>query len=696
MLTHSRPLALLVLLTSCGLIDDVTGPGEDDTADTDTEGESCPDPQARQVCSPDDPTATYWEDSCGEIGDVAEQCPGIWLCIDGEGSADAECGCANIESEGRCYNEFPGLYGLNMIGSETVCGNVNTDPADAIEICDPGERCDTLFGGPPECVRSISEEQADSPYYDYSCGGFTEWLEYPTNLEADCRCRFIGDIGVDPQDEPGNGNVCDPINDINRTGKIMNCTEASTWAQQPWPLDYGSGQSFRAYRDNTATGGEFFGTAWIDESRELVAVMRWSRPEFGHTGAVVAFQVDTGARRIISGVYPDPELSTSPGAVPFEEFLEDLAAEEGPEAAYPDPTDPDIDSLNLPYGHFGSGYISRSRLTNQPYLQPLSGASIIRRGPDGMLYVGGAGTGQGSSKWYEIVRVDPDTGHRELVWKSQFYANSRYESGEIDDVYGQCFRHGFETYYRQSVQITHNSMVVASDGTFYIGFDDPRMGSGLLRIAADGSTCEFASRFGATERETDGVDLLPPDIGGGYTPDNADWYYGGLEYGGRLYFVRQFQNELVSFDPLTGDRVLEADDRDDGYNGIGYMAMYYDETRELMLTLGSTNPNAGSWLELGTGRRQAVLSDLAGDELVHSGYPTTAGRNGTAMAMAGHGNNFLRGGGIIDPENPDLLYALFEPAAFGVVELSTFNSMILSWDSEPATEIPSTGLPPRE
>jgi len=297
---------------------------------------------------------------------------------------------------------------------------------------------------------------------------------------------------------------------------------------------------------------------------------------------------------------------------------------------------------------------------------------------------------------YEIVRVHPDTGHRELVWKSQFYSNGRYQSGEIDHVFGQCFRHGFETYYRQSVQITQYSMVIADDGSFYLPFDDARMGSGLLHIAADGSTCDFASRFGAAELETDGVDVLPPNIGGGYTPDSADWFYGGLEHDGRLYFVRQFQNEVVSFDPATGDRVLVADDRSDQYNGIGYAAMWYDETRDLLATVGGHGPNAAAWIELDTGRRQAVLSDLAGDDLVHSGYPVGAGRNGAEMAMIGHGNAFYQGAAIIDPDNPDLLYMMPEPAAFGVVELSTFNSMILSWDSTPATDIPTSGLPPRD
>jgi hypothetical protein len=645
---------------------------------------------ARVVCNPDDRTATYHADACGQSGEVAEQCPGIWLCIPGEGGADAECGCGDIESEGRCYNEFPGLYGTNLIAKENVCGSVNTNPEDAIEVCPAGTRCDTINGNPPACVRSIHESQRDSPYYDYSCGGFTAWLEHPTKLGADCRCRFIGDIGVDPQDVPGDGDVCDPINDLNRNGQIQNCTMSSRWAQEPWPIDYGEGQSFRAFRDNTAFSGDFMGGVWLEETRELVAVMLWTRPEFGDTGSVVAFQVDTGDRRIISGVYPDPDLATSPGAVPFEDFLVSHAAANGAEASYLDPDDPDIATLNLPYGHFGSGYLSRSRLTNQPYLQPLSGASVVRLGPDGMLYVGGAQTGQGSARWYEIVRVHPQTGHRELVWKSQFYANSRNQSGEIADTYGQCFRHGFETYYRQSVEITNHSLIVAGDGTFYVGFDDPRMGSGLLRIAADGSTCDFASRFGATERETDGVDVLPPDIGGGYVPSNPDWFYGGLEHDGLLYFVRQFKNELVSFDPVTGDRALVSEPPGNAYGGIGYMNMWWDEERQLMATMGSTIVNAGSWIKLETGERQSMFSDGAGAELVRSVYPEL---RDLEVSMLGKGNGFYRGAAIIDPRNPDLLYMMPEPAALGVMELSTFNSMITSWDSTPATFIPSTGLP---
>lgn len=684
-------MGLLLVACDGGLGLPSTDPDPTDpTAPTGATGEptapptDCVPAQAQQVCNPDDPTATYWADACGNLGEVADPCPGIWLCIDGEEGADATCGCADIPSEGRCSNEFPGLYGSNLIAPENVCGSVNTDPDDALEICPAGTRCETLFDGPPTCVRSIRPEQASSPYYDYSCGGFTSWLEHPTNLGADCRCRFIGDIGVDPQDVPGDGDVCDPVQDLNRNGVIMNCTMASRWAEEPWPLDYGSGQSFRAFRDNTAISGDFMGGVWLPDTRELVAVMLWTRPEFGDTGAVVAFQVDTGDRRIISGVYPDPDLARAPGAVRFDSFLSTLATAEGAEAAYPDPDDPDVASLDIPFGHFGSGYLNRSRLTSQPYLQPLSGASVVRLGPDGMLYVGGAQTGQGSAKWYEIVRVDPSTGHRELVWKSQFYANQNNQSGEIDTTYGQCFRHGFETYYRQSVEITNHSLIVASDGSFYVGFDDPRMGSGLLNISADGATCTFASRFGATERDTDGVPLLPPDIGGGYTPSNPDWFYGGVEHDGQLYFVRQFQNELVSFDPVTGDRTLVSEPPGNAYGGIGYMNMWWDPTRQLMATVGSTVVNAGAWIDITTGERQSMFSDGAGASLVHSVYPE---HRDLTVSMLGAGNGFYRGAAWLDPQDPDLLYMMPEPAAMGVMELSTFNAMILSWDSTPATPI---------
>jgi len=202
------------------------------------------------------------------------------------------------------------------------------------------------------------------------------------------------------------------------------------------------------------------------------------------------------------------------------------------------------------------------------------------------------------------------------------------------------------------------------------------MGSGIVHISADGSSCEYLSRFGAQERNG----ILPPNIGGGYTPDEADYYYGMLIHDGKLFAVRGFQNELVSFDLQTGDRVLESAPPATGFSGIGYTNMWYDENQELLYTMGGDAANVGAVIQLGTGLRQSLFADGAGAPLrPHSRYPED---RDIGQSFLSRGNGSYNGAGFVDPENPDLLYMTLEPAAFGVMEFSTYNAMILSWDSQ--------------
>ena len=576
------------------------------------------------VCDPSDPSAIYHANACGEVTDVAETCDQWSSCDDSSGTPTCLCVPEEILTCETLSGGGDGLYDETAVVNLGACDADNT-----VETCAFGTKCYQeagYFDDKAVCARSITPEASDSPYYDNGCS-FADWVRTPTSLDIDCRCRRTGDGG-------SGGGYVDPNTQLNPGNAIINCRPLGELVGQQWPLLWGSGPSFTPYHTASGTGGDFFGGYFDPDSRELYTVVRWGNGGLVRTGSVLAFQVDTGARRVVSGFYPS----------------------------------------NSGLQEYGSGYNTPRPLGNAGAHQPLTGASSLKTGPDGMLYVAGGGLGETSNKQKFIVRVDPDTGKRTLVWMAQHAGSAgQNHTGNISDTYGQCTRHGPETVdgVPDSVAWTPSGFTVADNGDFYMTFHGIREGDGVARISADGSTCTFVSRFGA---EASGGET-PADIGGGFTPATGA-LEGLMLHDGKLWTVT-LGGDLLTIDPTTGDRAVAGAKPSSGYTGIGYQNLFWDSTRDVVWAVGNHTSYLGSVIDPTTGQRESVFgdSDDYGTPILQSSYGYT---RSVTSSMLGNGNGIFHGAFALDPENNDIVWFTIQGGGLGKMELSTFNSYVHS------------------
>ncbi|TNF26964.1 MAG: hypothetical protein EP329_20245 [Deltaproteobacteria bacterium] len=263
-------------------------------------------------------------DSCGREGAILETCESPLTCVAagaGATCSDAtscgnDCTCATTGTE-ACY--YGDLYQVSSCN----------EPVVLVEDC-PGQITCNAIGGDPACRSSVASE--DATYYERSCG-LVHQIEHPTILEGDCRCS--------------NNRV--PVSGI------AECVSAQYLDPA---VSFGTGTRVRPLAQPHINGG-FFDAA----ARELVVGVDWSSAAHPESGLVLAVNVDSGNRRLISGGYE--------GASGFTET--------------------------------GSG----------PTLHKVID---VQRGPDGKLY---ALSVPGSSVDLEIVRIDPTNGNRTLVWRAQ-------------------------------------------------------------------------------------------------------------------------------------------------------------------------------------------------------------------------------------------------------------------------------------
>ncbi|MCB9670806.1 MAG: hypothetical protein H6734_15100 [Alphaproteobacteria bacterium] len=582
----------------------------------------CGDPQDHLVCDPNDLADVHYADACDNITGIAEDCHENATCDDVGGAPVCVC---TTEVTPTCSFDSAGgdgLYDLTSIVDTSSC------EADAtIETCDFGTKCyqeTGFFGDQPVCARSVTTEAAASPYYDNSCS-FADWVRHPTDLDIDCRCRVTGDGG-------SGGGYVDPTTQANPGNAIINCRPLGELVGQAWPLAYGSGPSFMAYHTNAGTGGDFFGGDFDPVTRELFTVVRWGNASYSRTGSVLAFQVDSGARRVISGLYPDSNL----GIVTY-----------------------------------GSGYDTPRALGQAGADQPLTGASALKMGPDGMLYVWGGGLGETPNKQRFIVRVDPTTGVRTKVWQSQHDGSAgQGDTGDLTATYGQCVRHG-DTGTPNSVAFTPNAFAIDDAGNFYSTFHGVREGDGLVRISADGTTCEFLSRFGAG-----GSTGTPPaDIGGGFTPQTGA-LEGLMLKDGKAWTVT-LSGALITMDLTTGDRVAVGPVPSGGYTGIGYQNIFWDDTRNVVWAVGNHAPYTGSVIDPLTGQRESVFGDSTDypNPILQSDYGVA---RSVTNSMLGNGNGVFHGSFTLDPLDDDIVWFIIQGGGLAKMELSTFNNYVHS------------------
>ncbi|PKN56529.1 MAG: hypothetical protein CVU56_15620 [Deltaproteobacteria bacterium HGW-Deltaproteobacteria-14] len=275
-------------------------------------------------------------DSCGQEGAVLQACASPLTCVTtgvGATCSDAascgdDCVCASSGALG-CY--FGDVYAV------TTCN----EPASLVEDC-PGQITCNSVGGAPACRSSVAS--ASAPYYERSCG-LVHQIEHPTTLDGDCRCS--------------NNRV--------PSAGIRECVSAQYLDPA---VSFGAGPRVRPLAQPHINGGLFDAAA-----RELIVGVDWSSSAHPSSGLVLAVNVDSGDRRVVSGGYED-----AAGA----------------------------------FTEIGSGPSLRKVID-------------VRRGPDGKLY---AVSVAGTSTTLEIVRVDPTTGARTVAWRAQDAAFGQCPSGD--------------------------------------------------------------------------------------------------------------------------------------------------------------------------------------------------------------------------------------------------------------------------
>lgn len=599
------------------------------------------------ICVDGELDRVYRSDSCGNPTTVDTRCSGDLLCEVNSADGQGYCSCP-LTGQTSCRVEGPlsTLYEPTTVIRERSCANTVDEPEDVLEECGFGQVCfheDEFNDGEALCHRSIGASQADAPYYNFGCGTFSMWLRNPTMLEIDCRCRVTGDGqgGAGGTIDGSNGYV-DPGNiDIDAGGypggPIINCSTPDSMADTVWPVEYGAGPNFNAWFQQNASGASWFSGDVDAETREMYAIVLWSSPGNTRSASVVAWNLDTKDRRVITGLYPDPVAG---------------------ETAY------------------GSGYLSPSPGGNDP-LQPLTGANVLRLGVDGMIYTYGGDTGETTSSEREIVRIDPETGERTLVWRARV---SDADEG-IDPGFGQCLRPDAGGAL-QSVAFNAHAFEVAPDGTFYLSLRGRREGDGLVAISADASTCTVVSRWGGLGHAPGGgAEPVPPPEPIGEGVDLQFPVQGLLAHDGQLYGVSN--DDLYAFDLDTGRRT-RASYTDGDYSGMGVSNVFWDPSRDVVWAVGTVAKFVGAIIDLETGRRESVFSDTGlqeyGDEaILRSSYGEARSVTSPPTMLGSNANSIGMGGFILDPDSPDIVYAVLKSGGLMMMELSTFNNFVHSW-----------------
>lgn len=211
----------------------------------------------------------------------------------------------------------------------------------------------------------------------------------------------------------------------------------------------------------------------------------------------------------------------------------------------------------------------------------------IRLGPDGKYYaLNSPDSGDGAT----VLRIDPATGDRTLVWAG------------ADAMFGQC-PSGLSN--NPHIMPSPWSLEVEPTGSFLMGFGGSPAGSGLgvLRVSADGRTCTFVTLAG---RANDSM-----SVGGGVTLMGSD-IRGLFLHGGALYATHGLTASLLRIDLASGMRTRVASSANQtsvgtgGTLGVGWVT--YDARRMSLLTTGqfASNDTIVSWVDSTNGNRNVL------------------------------------------------------------------------------------------
>jgi hypothetical protein len=316
-------------------------------------------------------------------------------------------------------------------------------------------------------------------------------------------------------------NVCDFSQYQTRPSELIidcRCPWNTTVADQctspnsiPANHTIGAGPTMRG-----ALGVTWIGGGGPDVGRgEIIYAFSWDDGANG-SGMVWALDWETGDRRIVSGQYLDARA----GLV-----------------------------------EYGSG-------------PPLYQTEDLEVAADGYYYV--VATAPNADE--EVVRVDPSTGARTVMWR------------ENDPAFAQC-DNGNNGVYRE-VQVNRLGFEVGDDGTYYFGVLEVGgggQGPSIVAISPDGQSCRYVTRFGAEPTNR----FFNQNVGGGWPL--AQGRYEALEWvDGYLYAIDFISLSILRVDPATGDRYMISSSTDGVGVGpaIGTRWIVHDPVREVLWTSG--------------------------------------------------------------------------------------------------------------
>jgi len=564
-----------------------------------TRTETCADDH-RLVCDPQDASRVLRTNGCGDDLGVFKTCANGKSCVEATpGSAD----CACTPSDDVWCQGTQNLYTDNPLVRVDSCGNYT---GEVVDTCGYGEICwydDREARTGAHCQSSVND--TTSPYWHKGCT-FVEYLDNPTDLLMDCRCRL--DIGSDPTKDPGPIDRCWPIGDAWNEG-----------------VREGAGPHL-----HHLTFGNFYGGA-IDKNRhEIFVPFQYTDSTHQNAGMVVAFNYQTAARRIVSGDYPDPQggIIANGSGYQYDVF---------------------VSGSSTPHQH---RYITRVVQDDD------ATGTLYTFGSNGLDNV-------------EIVRVDPDTGARTLVW-------AREREGTTPSPFGQCYSElpnaAFPTS-QQPLQFERRAFAKDANDNFYLayigGSAGKSSGDGIVEISADGSSCTIISAWNPGPDTT-----RSGPVGSGFAPQHGTIQGMFIKDGG-IYAHHWIAGALVRHDLVTGNRTVVSNV--DGSVGTGDPALgqsnfFWDATRSLLMTSGSPAPHTVVAVDLATGNRQFVLAGSKTSPLVPTVYDVVRLHHGVMI----NGNVTSFGTVLMDPDDNDILFMTMEGGGLAKLEISTGNSYIFS------------------
>lgn len=391
LLAGTSALALLISVLACG--------GSTEPQDgNNPSGDELPARSRGQLCGSPGGSGCYPSETCEQHTDGRSYCFCPVGTVPGSGSRCVDPNASNNTEAAKICSQL----GDDHCAGKGVCVDVKEEACDyhaERNISEP-EICATVrSSGRPggACVSSLSDPTT-TPYEDGAglCD-FTQFWSNPSALKVDCRCA-----------QPFEVSEC----------------------KRPYSLDatirFGEGPRFRDLDQVDQLGG-------FQEGREFIIATAWKSAQHPRAGALFAVNLDTGARRVVSGGYVSPTDGYT-------------LVGEGPE--------------------FGL-------------------VTHTIKGADGSYYVSGTDNAESGAPPV-IFRVDPSTGDRTIV----FDAND-------PESYALCPNGApVENPGTKIVQLQGgNRWTMDPEGNHYFSAIGAAPGPSIVRVSPDGQSCEYVTRL---------------------------------------------------------------------------------------------------------------------------------------------------------------------------------------------------------